>query len=166
MSFNAVYEKYACTGRYAPGGKFEKHAGYPVANLEEFSEELAGLHVRIGAYGDPAAVPLSVWDTILKHCKSTGYTHQWRTCDPGYAQYCMASCDTPLDVLLSTAKGYRTFYVQNISTFDQAEHNIDGIKLAHCPASKEKGKSTTCSKCMACNGTRFGQKSNITIMIH
>ena len=150
MSFNAVYKKYAA-------------GGYEVADLNTLAHVLSDYHVRIGAYGDPAAVPISVWDTVLVYCKSTGYTHQWKSCSPEYSKYCMASCDSPLDVLMSTAKGYRTFFVQSNGTVDRI---VEGIKLAHCPASKEKGKSTTCAKCMACSGTRTGLKSNITIKMH
>jgi len=153
MSFNAVYKKYA-------------NNGYETVDLDSLASTLSDYHVRIGAYGDPAAVPITVWDKVLAHCKSTGYTHQWKTCSPEYAKYCMASCDSPLDVIISTAKGYRTFFVQNIEEYDNVTRVVDNIKLAHCPASKEKGKSTTCSKCMACTGTRFGQKSNITIIMH
>ena len=140
--------------------------GYDRVSLDELSTILTGMHVRIGAYGDPAAVPIHVWDTLLKYCKSTGYTHQWRTCDQRYSEYCMASCDTPLDVVLSTQMGYRTFFVQNVASYDDTFKVVQGTKLAWCPASKEKGKSTTCSKCMACTGTRFGQKSNVSIMLH
>jgi hypothetical protein len=78
----------------------------------------------------------------------------------------MASCDSPLDVVLSSAKGYRTFFVQNIEDYKNTQRVVNGIKLAVCPASKEMNKVTTCSKCMACSGTRDGLKSNITIMMH
>ena len=153
MSFNAVYKKYA-------------NKGYVKADLSTLALQLAGQNIRLGAYGDPAAVPIHVWDSLLAHCKSTGYTHQWKTCDQRYSEYCMASCDSPIDVVLSTSKGYRTFFVQNVDSFDNVLKIVEGTKFAWCPASKEKGKSTTCSNCMACSGTRFGQKSNIAIMLH
>jgi hypothetical protein len=153
MSFNAMYKKY-------------RNNGYEVADIVALALALSGKKVRLGAYGDPAAVPIAIWDELLAYCESTGYTHQWRTCNIEYAKYCMASCDTPIDVVLSTQMGYRTFFVQNVSSYEDTVKVIENTKLAWCPASKEKGKSTTCSKCMACNGTRFGQKSNISIMIH
>lgn len=35
--------------------------------------------VRLGAYGDPAAVPTRVWAELLRYVKQwTGYTHQWK----------------------------------------------------------------------------------------
>jgi hypothetical protein len=153
MSFGAIFRKF-------------KNEGYATADLPALAETLRGMHVRIGAYGDPAAVPIEIWDTMLAHCRSTGYTHQWRTCSDRFKEYCMASCDNLRDVVESTQKGYRTFFVQAQNNLDSAVRQIGALKLAHCPASIEKGKSTTCSKCMACSGTRYGQKSNITILIH
>lgn len=153
MGPNAIYKKYS-------------NGDYPIVNPLELGSKLQGQKVRLGAYGDPAAVPIQVWDELLSLCESTGYTHQWRTCDEGYANYCMASCDNALDVMQATIKGYRAFYVQNVSDFANADKFVDNVKLSFCPASKEMGKVTTCSKCMACSGNRLGRKSNITILMH
>ena len=153
MSINAIYKKYI-------------NGGYSEASLEDCRKILNGRKVRIGAYGDPAAVPIEVWDTILADCQSTGYTHQWRECSNDYSKYCMASCDSPIDVVIASQKGYRTFYVQAVDDYANIQKKIDGIKLANCPASKEMGKVTTCSQCLVCSGTRSGFKSNVTIAIH
>jgi hypothetical protein len=49
-------------------------------------ELLKGLRVRVGAAGDPLAVPVDFWKDILSSCESyTGYTHQWR--EPFAEQY-------------------------------------------------------------------------------
>jgi len=153
MSFNAIFRSYL-------------KGNYDTVDLESASEILKDMHVRLGAYGDPAAVPIEVWDGLLSKCVSTGYTHQWRTCDPRYAEYCMASCDSDTDVEDAVKKGYRVFFVQNHKTIDDALKTVGDTKLAWCPASKEKGKVTTCSKCMACSGTRSKLHSNITILKH
>ena len=153
MSFNAIYKKFA-------------NGGYDVADLSELSLQLKDSRVRLGAYGDPAAVPISVWDQLCKYCKSTGYTHQWRNCDKRYAEYCQASCDNIVDVTDAVSMGYRTFFVQNVADTSDVIRSVGAIKLAHCPASKEKGKVTTCYDCMACSGTRSNMRSNITIMLH
>jgi len=152
MSINAVYNKYAKGGYKKPG-------------LDVISKKLRGTKVRLGAYGDPGSVPTEVWDTILKYCTSTGYTHQWRTCDPNLNKYCMASCDNVAETFLAKGFGYRTFFVQNVASFDDVIRQQDDIKFAYCPASKELQK-TTCFKCMACSGTRTGLHSNITIKMH
>ena len=56
----------------------------------------AGRTVRLGAYGDPAAVPIHVWQQILDGAAgwTTGYTHQWRRF-PSYKALLMASADSP-----------------------------------------------------------------------
>jgi hypothetical protein len=139
---------------------------YPEIDPAELGTMLCGAKVRIGAYGDPAAVPLEVWDALLKYCTSTGYTHQWRNCSQEYSKYCMASCDTPIDVVLSTQMGYRTFFVQNVASMADATKQVEGTRLAWCPASKELGKRTTCAQCMVCSGTRSGLHSNVSILMH
>ena len=153
MSFNALYKKYAS-------------GGYDKADVNELAIQLQGSKIRLGAYGDPAAVPIEVWDALCAHCESTGYTHQWRNCNKRYAEYCMASCDNVTDVIDAVKSGYRTFFVQQVNDFSDAVASVGAIKLAHCPASKEKGKVTTCYNCMACSGVRSNRKSNLTIMLH
>jgi len=153
MPLNKIYNTYA-------------KGGYKRTTAEDLSTTLAGMNVRIGAYGDPAAVPIQVWDTLLKFCKSTGYTHQWRTCDKQYNKYCMASCDNLLDVAESIALGYRVFFVQTVNSYDNVVKSYNTTKFAHCPASKEMGKVTTCAACMACSGNRMGRKSHVAIMLH
>ena len=61
--------------------------------------------VRLGTYGDPAVVPLEIWNEVLKHAKgNTGYTHQWEA-KPEYADYCMASVDSGLEKTASQSTG-------------------------------------------------------------
>ena len=46
--------------------------------------------IRLGSYGDPAAVPIEIWDNLCSVAANyTGYTHQWATCDPNLKNYCM-----------------------------------------------------------------------------
>lgn len=97
--------------------------------------------VRIGAYGDPAAVPYEVWEKLLSKVKHViGYTHQWKTCDQRFNRLVMASCDTPIEVALSNAKGYRVFLVEHPGD------DLSDMKLLRCPASKEAGRKLTCAQ--------------------
>jgi hypothetical protein len=150
MSFNGIYRKFSA-------------GGYPDLSPADLGAMLAGRKIRLGAYGDPAAVPLHVWRELCASCDSTGYTHRWRDCEAGYSEFCMASCDSPLDVISATASGWRVFWVQ---TALEPVRRVDSVALAWCPASKESGRVTTCSDCMACSGTRSGRRSNVAIMIH
>jgi hypothetical protein len=121
---------------------------------------LAQRNVRLGAYGDPAAVPLWVWECALVHAdKGTGYTHQWMNCDPGFAKYCMASADSACEALAAQAMGYRTF---RVGTF--AEKHARGEFL--CPASEEAGKKVNCAQCLACGGTSSPNKASVFIPAH
>jgi hypothetical protein len=105
-----------------------------------------GRQLRLGCYGDPAAVPISLWITFCNVAAGfTGYTHQWRTCDPLLKYFCMASVDTIPEQREAQLDGWSTFRVRP----------IDGQILPNefiCPASKEAGKKTTCAKCNICRG--------------
>jgi hypothetical protein len=115
--------------------------------------------VRIGAYGDPAAVPMGIWTKALSQVrKMTGYTHQWRRF-PYLADYCMASVDSPAEREAAQALGFRTFRVRG-----KGEPLLHGE--GQCPASAEMGKATTCSDCMLCGGLGGPGKADITIQAH
>lgn len=124
---------------------------------------VTGRIVRLGTYGDPAAVPVHVWTSLLEGAAGfTGYTHQWR--DPRFAslrQYCMASADSPEEAAVAQGKGWRTFRV----SLDQSrDPRRSGEAL--CPASAEAGKKLTCATCLACNGTATARRGSIYIPAH
>ncbi|ACE80013.1 hypothetical protein Pukovnik_87 [Mycobacterium phage Pukovnik] len=119
-----------------------------------------GQRVRFGSYGDPAAVPFEVWEAIAAVADGvTGYTHQWRTADPRFAELCMASADTVGQRREARMKGYRTFRPRPGNAPREAGEVV-------CPASAEAGFKTTCSTCMACGGNSTGRKQDITIILH
>ena len=116
--------------------------------------------VRIGAYGDPAAVPLSVWENILtKAAGHTGYTHHWKTCEPGLSKWCMASVDSPEERLIAHAMGWRTYRIAT-----DGDPRFRGEAL--CPASEELGRKLTCARCMACNGNARNFHGSVRVNIH
>jgi hypothetical protein len=130
-------------------------------NAEAFDvARFAGRKVRIGSYGDPAAVPVAVWQEIVAVAgATTGYTHQWRQCDPAFAEFCMASTDSVAERREARLKGYRTFHVRALGT-DKGKGEIV------CPASAEAGKRTVCASCLQCGGTGNGRTADITIVAH
>lgn len=134
-----------------------KRGGYPEYNPEAFTGE----PVRFGAYGDPAAVPFHIWDSIgLQASMTTGYTHQWRTCDPLHKHYCMASVETEEDAMLARERGWRTFRV----TTRPGDRSLS--KEVICPASEEAGHKIQCIDCGACDGVSSRRKSHIVIHAH
>ena len=111
--------------------------------------------VRVGTYGDPAAVPSEVWDELLAECETwTAYTHQkpWR---PDIA---MQSADSYDEAKAHWAKGRRTFRV----IVDLGD--IDKANEALCPASKEAGRRVQCTACKLCKGSSLAK--SIAIVEH
>ena len=139
-------------GRYAiPGVHFE------AALMPEL---FAGLAFRIGSYGDPAAIPASIWKRATRRVKNrTGYTHQWgKRIGAGLKGLCMASADSESDVSDANAKGWRTFRVRKIDAPVLANETI-------CPASKEGEQRVQCVDCGLCKGATIAA-ANIVIADH
>lgn len=135
--------------------------GYPEAvDVDEARDILAGRRVRLGAYGDPAAVPFDVWEDALAEADAmTGYTHQWRAAPREFSQFVMASCDNQADYAEALAMGYRTFRVR-------AKGETLNAKEIVCPASHEAGQKTTCAACVACGGHSAKARANVAIFAH
>ena len=141
-------------------GAWARNPWYPMAT-PEFIERIRSMApvIRFGAYGDPAAVPTRVWETLAgASSRWLGYTHQWRTCDPELARYCMASVDSPTEYGEARAMGWRTFRVR---TKDQT---LEGGEIV-CPASKEGGQKVQCDVCSLCMGTERNAK-DVAIIAH
>lgn len=121
-----------------------------------------GASVRLGAYGDPAAVPVEVWRTLVANSKSghTGYTHQWR--NPVAADLrtlCMASVDSEEEGRAALALGWRYFRVLGAGESKPK-------RAVECLADA-KGK--TCAECRLCDGARTGrdiQPVSVWIQVH
>ncbi len=132
---------------------------YPTVDADKLAYIGAGRNVRLGTYGDPAAVPTHVWETLVSKSEGhTGYTHQWRNA-PTLRTLCMASADSEADAIEAHASGWRTFRVAL---------PCDAPKLASevvCPASAEAGKKLACAECLACCGAD-GRKGSIVIQAH
>ena len=104
--------------------------------------------IRLGTYGDPAAVPIDVWIRLLRSAEMwTGYTHQWKAAKfSTLKRYCMASCDTEAEVQSATIHGWGTFRVLPVGKTPAYDRL--------CPASKEGGHVLTCADCGRCDGRR------------
>lgn len=105
------------------------------------------LMVRLGAYGDPAAVPFDVWERVMLYAAGgTGYTHQLRhpSFDPRLLDYVMVSADTPRQAMQLQARGIRTFRVKTAG----------GTKLPGEVECLNSTKGITCAACGLCNGAR------------
>lgn len=108
--------------------------------------------LRLGAYGDPLAVPLGVWSPWLNASMAhgrTGYTHQWATIGrrvPEWRHYVMASCDSAAEAMLAWGLGWRTFRV----------HRRDDAAPIRPRAEVEcvaESHGRTCADCRLCFGS-------------
>jgi hypothetical protein len=121
-----------------------------------------GRAVRLGSYGDPAAVPVRVWrDLVSQASLHTGYTHQWRNlCAIDLQALCMASVDSPEEREEAQALGWRTFRVAPAGNGERARGE------ARCPASAEAGHRVSCETCpIRCAGTALAMPS-VVIQAH
>jgi hypothetical protein len=135
---------------------------YALSDGYNVSTAVLGRKVRLGTYGDPAAVPAYVWKTLLEGANShTGYTHQWKNGKADHVkQWCMASVDTPKEAALAKMEGWRTFRVRVADGSPEYSHEMK------CPASAEMNKRLTCDTCMACSGGIDSKKASVTIIVH
>jgi hypothetical protein len=133
---------------------------YPT-DLDQASKECAGRVVRMGTYGDPAAIPKYVWENLLKDSiGNTGYTHQWKQGKSDHIQeWCMASADSEKDRIQAKANGWRTFRIRTTTEELMAGEFV-------CPASQEAGYRKLCVECKACDGGVNTRKGDAAIIVH
>lgn len=162
----AVWDAYR-RGRYPRtcNGKARPTAA---DHAEERATLGEGRTVRLGTYGDPAAVPAWVWEALTARASGrTGYTHQWanRSLPMAHREalrsLLMASVDTPQEAEEARILGWRYFRVRG-------EGEALGRREAVCPASEEAGKRRTCATCLACDGATPGrtERASMAIVVH
>jgi len=137
------------------------NGSYDVLEPVDGAARLAGRMVRLGAYGDPAAIPAHVWIALLADAAGhTGYTHQWRSpIAADLAPIVMASADGPADRDAARAAGWRTFTVRTVDQPLAAREIV-------CPASPEGGDRLQCIDCGACDGADRPGKVSVAIVVH
>jgi len=129
-------------GAYAKGS-------YKVA--DDLTELGKGRTIRLGAYGDPAAVPIKTWDEFLAKARGwTGYTHSPEV-QPDLRKYCQASCETEAQAHELQVLGWKTYRTKTASA-PVLDNEI------YCPSAS----GVSCYDCRLCNG----RKKNIAIDVH
>ena len=137
----AIYKKY-------------KKGGYPKLRPQDW-EMVGGYAVRLGAYGDPAMLPLELLQKIVsKYVKHTGYTHQWQTM-PEVGENCMASTDSLAEYHKAKSMGLRSFRVTSDYKTRQPNEII-------CPNDTH---GIPCIACGLCDGSH-PTKKDILIAVH
>ena len=154
----AVDRKALCyvTTIHGPNATWKAHKGHELEWPSVITKP-----VRLGAYGDPAAVPARVWRKLLKGVRRwTGYSHQWNKAKhQDLRSLVMASVDSPDQARKAWAKGWRTFRAK------AAEAPLLPGEIT-CPASAEAGQRTTCAECGLCNGSQGANDRRKSIAIN
>ena len=134
---------------------------YPAFDPVAHADLFRGRAIRLGSYGDPAAVAPSVWREVLRLCTGghTGYTHAWAGVGADYLGLVQASCDNAGETALANAAGWRAFTVLpgSLDSFNGAE-SLPGLGVL-C-VSESRGRS--CLDCRLCSGA----KANVWIPAH
>lgn len=141
---------------------------YPVIAGDQLADLAAGHLIRLGAYGDPAAVPAKIWQQLVANASGwTGYTHQWASLDPVVSrnaeqirEFCMASVEDLDSARQAWQAGWRTF-----RTVADADHRIRQQESA-CPADRALGAKLTCTECRGCSGIQGVGRASRVITWH
>jgi hypothetical protein len=129
-------------------------AGGYSRDTEGFYMALRGRLIRMGAYGDPAAVPLGVWKEIVpKALGHTGYTHQAKhpRFQKGLLDYVMESIDSPEDI--GPNRYFRVKRPEDPALVGEVECLADSRGL-------------TCAECLLCDGNGRGKGKSVFINVH
>ena len=136
MPLTSIYKKYMA-------------GGYETLkpNSKAWDEFFSVPYVRLGAYGNPSCLPISIVASISSLAERvTGYFHDWHlmTADKArsYGRFLMASTH-PATFAAAKAIGLRTF-----TTGKLASTGSYGIE---CLADS---KGMTCAECGLCDGTK------------
>jgi hypothetical protein len=133
---------------------------YPPLSWAAVRQAVAGRSLRLGAYGDPAAIPFEIWNKLLATAIGwVGYTHQWRHCDRRFRSIVMASVDSVAEFEAARDAGWRTFRV-----LSPGESLLPRLEFV-CPASDEGQHRSTCERCQLCRGQNRPARS-VAIRAH
>jgi len=115
--------------------------------------------MRLGAYGDPAAIPVESFQRLMDwHGGSCwGYTHGWRHSAAQHLRTtCMASVETGEHQAHAMNKGWRVYRIV------ASLQDIKATGLTLC----ESAKGIECIACGACSGTDARHDKGRAIVVH
>lgn len=133
---------------------------YPVYSRRTHEHFLKGRSIRIGAYGDPAALPVRLVKYLANVGSGwTGYSHQLFWLEErrasALASVLMASCHTPAMHKEARRRGWRSFVAI-------AEGQAAPDNAVECP---NYTRGVTCQKCQLCQGTSK-QAKDVYVIAH
>ena len=133
-----------------------KRGRYPAVDPDTLQKILTiASFIRLGSYGDPAAIPVEIWEALETaapvKARIVGYSHAWRYTDQRLARWAMAAIEHSTDVGGARSKGWRTFRLR------AGDDPLVGSEKL-CPAAKEAGELIGCDACNQCDGNRGGAR--------
>jgi len=137
---------------------------YSVARtMQDVGAFLHGSMLRIGAYGDPSALPHGLNDALIQYSSGhTAYTHGFTVSDAmgaDTARYSMVSADSKAEAIRAHSMGYRTFRVIPIREINQPLLHNEIL----CPNTTH---DVQCNECKLCNGQKYNGARSIAIIAH
>jgi hypothetical protein len=142
---------------------------YSEANHVNVRGFLSGNMLRLGAYGDQAALPVALIDLLVSYSRGhTGYSHvhNMREHDASVYKTSMFSADNKRDAINAHSKGYRTFRVIPVDVWKEKQKGELLSNEIICPATPEGGNKSTCVNCGLCNGMHSNGAKNIAVVAH
>lgn len=139
--------------------------GKRVTPVSKIVPHLEGRALRLGAYGDVAALPPALVASLVAAVKGrvTGYTHGHRLLGLAGVSHlrtsCMLSVESEEDARTAWANGWRTF--RGVSPKEGPAANVPGREIT-CPT---ETRDIQCEKCGLCKGASL-QARSITIPVH
>lgn len=114
---------------------------------------LSGRVLRLGAEGDPTAIPFDEYEQLFKEVRVVlGYTHQWRNCDPRWKPYLKASVESEAAAKEAQELGWSTFRIRAT----EAGQPMKGEAVCRYESNRE-----TCLECKLCS-----KSVNIVVTAH
>ena len=143
---------------------------YREATPDEAAQYVRGRALRIGAYGDSAALPPGIVEPLADVADTlTNYTHS--ACydmsrAKQLAQFTMLSADNLAQAERYWQSGARTFRVSSDWEIINGVKRVNDIADGESQCPKTISKRVTCEGCGVCDGLRRGIKNSIVAPSH
>ena len=150
--------------------KAYKRGLYCEATPEQAAQYVRGRALRIGAYGDSAALPIGVVEPLADAADTvTNYTHSGcydMSRAKQLAQFTMLSADNLKQAERYWKSGARTFRVSSDWTLIDGVRRLNDIADGESQCPKTISKQVSCVGCGLCDGLKRGIKSSIVAPSH
>lgn len=156
----------------APTGIFKayKAGKYKSVTPRYAAGIVARRELRIGAYGDSAALPISSIKPLASAAGLlTNYSHAGAYATGRFnrlAAFTMASADSIEQAQTYWNRGFRTFRVTSNYTTRNGIKRVTDLTSGESQCPKTIDKKITCIDCGLCDGNRRGLQSNIVAPAH